>query len=174
MSKNRNSYEVIRAELRQLFPKLWRYCMFLTRSSHAADDLAQAACLRALEKAELYKADTNFNGWVFRIAQRLWLNEIRAQSIRTGQGCSPIEEYDLADNNLDPEMNILGKDVLLAIEALPETQKLTVILVYVDGFSYKEAAEVLEIPVGTVMSRLAVARKAIATQFNDEQSQNGE
>lgn len=165
---------MIRAELRLLFPKLWRYCLFLTRSSHAADDLAQAACLRALEKAELYKADTNFNGWVFRITQRLWLNEIRAQSIRTGQGCSPIEEYDLADNNLDPEMNILGKDVLLAIDALPEAQKLTVILVYVDGFSYKEAAEVLEIPVGTVMSRLAVARKAIATQFNEELSQKGE
>lgn len=165
---------MIRAELRQLFPKLWRYCLFLTKSSHAADDLAQATCLRALEKADLYKADTNFNGWVFRMAQRLWLNELRAQSTRNGQGVSPIEDHDLADKNFNPEMNILGKDVLLAIEALPEAQRMTVILVYVDGLSYKEAAEVLEIPVGTVMSRLAVARKTIATHFNDHESQKDE
>jgi len=174
LTANRNAYEEIRAGLRQLFPKLWRYCLFLTRSSHAADDLAQAACLRALEKADLYKSDTNLDGWVFRIAQRLWLNELRSQSTRTGQGCSPIEEYDLAGKNLDPEMNILGKDVLLAIEALPEAQRMTVILVYVEGFSYKEAAEALEIPAGTVMSRLAVARKAIATQFKDDESQKDE
>ena len=57
---------------------------------------------------------------------------------------SPIEDHDLADKNLNPEMNILGKDVLLAIEALPEAQRMTVILVYVDGLSYKEAPKSLK------------------------------
>lgn len=139
----------------------------LTRARHSAEDLAQAACLKALERAGQFSADSHLDRWVFKIAQRIWLNELRARAVRRGGGLVPVEEMDLPDQAADPEMNIFARQVLMAVSELPEAQTSAIILVYVEGFSYKEAAEILEIPIGTVMSRLSAGRIRIAAKLND-------
>lgn len=139
----------------------------LTRAPQSAEDLAQAACLRALERAGQFSVDSHLDRWVFKIAQRIWLNELRAGAVRRGGGLVPVEEVDLPDQAADPEMNIFARQVLLAVSELPEAQASAIVLVYVEGFSYKEAAEIMEIPIGTVMSRLSVGRIRIATKLND-------
>lgn len=99
------------------------------------------------------------------MARRIWLNEIRADVVRRGNGLVPVEEMDLVAENLSADTNIFATEVFNAIGALPESQRETVMLVYVEGYAYKEAAEMLDIPIGTVMSRLAAVRKAIAVKF---------
>lgn len=138
-----------------------------------ADDLAQATCLRALEKSDLFAKDSSLDRWTFRLAQRIWLNELRAQSVRRGGGIAPVEEIDLPDHSGNPETNILTREVLLEVLALPEAQRAAVLLVYVEGYLYKEAADILEIPIGTVMSRLAAARSKLVTRFEPQESNTG-
>jgi RNA polymerase sigma-70 factor, ECF subfamily len=162
MTPTNNPRHEVTEGLRPLYPRLWRYCLSLTGNRDRADDLAQAACLRAIEKAHLFQAGTRLDLWMFRLTQRYWLNEIRADTVRQRGGMLTIDEFEIPDQKPDPEANLLARDVLLQVMALPEAQRSTVILVYVDGFSYKEAAEILDIPIGTIMSRLAAARAKIA------------
>ena len=134
----------------------------MTKNRETADDLAQAACLRALEKADQFQTGTHLDRWVFRIAQRIWLNDLRAAKVRRGAGVVSLHENDLPESatgtNMTAEANIFVTEVLSSIANLPEAQRSTVMLVYVEGFSYKDAADVLDIPIGTVMRRLAAAR----------------
>ncbi len=169
----KESHEEVRDGLSPLFPRLWRYCVVITGNRERADDLAQAACLRAIEKSEQFEAGTNLDRWVFRIAQRIWLNELRAESVRRGGGMMTLEEIDLPDSKPGPESNLLAREVLMGVLALPEAQRATVLLVYVEGYSYKEAADVLDIPIGTVMSRLAAARSKLAGRFGEKESSVG-
>ncbi len=162
MFGRKNSEARFRRDLAQLFPRLWRYCVTLTANRADADDLAQATCVRALERWEQFEPGTRIDRWAFRIAQRIWLNELRAARIRRGGGLAPVEELDLIDDRSDIEVNFSAREVLRQVMRLPEAQRSVVLLVYVEGYSYKEAAEVIEIPIGTVMSRLAAARKSLS------------
>lgn len=164
----RSSRKEIESGLKPLFPRVWRYCLALTGNKDAADDLAQTVCLRALEKASQYKAGTNLDRWLFTIAQRTWINELRKNAVRTGSGLLQIEEFEIPDTKPDPESNILAAEVLNQVMALPEAQRTTVMLVYVEGYSYQEASAILDIPIGTVMSRLSAARTKLATKLSDE------
>ena len=148
-----------------IYPRLWRYSVALTGRRDWADDLVQTTCLRALDKADQFEAGTHLDRWMFRMCQRVWLNELRSRKVRTGGGLVPVEEIDLPDKSPHAEVNILARDVLNKVNALPEAQRQSVLLVYVEGFSYKEAAEIMDIPVGTVMSRLAGARKRLNTEM---------
>ena len=158
----------VRDGLITLFPRLWRYSLVLTGNKDRADDLAQAVCLRALEKSGQYQAGTHLDRWLFRMTQRLWFNELRKQAVRTGGGLTPIEEVDLPDSKADPETNLLGREVLMGVMALPEAQRTVVLLAYVEGYKYREVAEILDVPIGTVMSRLATAREKLAGEFGQE------
>ena len=163
----KSSYELVREGITPLYPRLWRYSLVLTGNRDTADDLAQAACLRALDKAAQFQPGTHLDRWMFTITHRLWINELRKTAVRTGGGLMPIEEIDLPDTKADPEMNLLSREVLLKVMALPEAQRSTVLLVYGEGYSYREASELLEIPVGTVMSRLSAARGKLVQEFVD-------
>ncbi|MEL6565612.1 MAG: RNA polymerase sigma factor [Pseudomonadota bacterium] len=154
-----------------VFPRLWRYSVALTGRRDWADDLAQTTCLRALDKADQFEAGTHLDRWMFRMAQRIWLNELRSRKVRTGGGLVPVEEIDLPDQSPSADTNILARDVLNRVNALPEAQRHSVFLVYVEGYSYKEAAEIMEIPIGTVMSRLAAARKRLGEDMADAKGQ---
>ena len=99
---------------------------------------------------------------MFAILRSIWLNEIRARKIREGGGLVDAEEALTSDGAKAVETNILAAEVFRVIGRLPEAQRETVLLVYGEGFSYAEAASALGIPVGTVMSRLAAARSALA------------
>ena len=100
------------------------------------------------------------------MAQRVWLNELRSRKVRMGGGLVPVEEIDLPANLPDSETNIFARDVLNKMNTLPEAQRQSVFLVYVEGYSYKEAAHMMDIPIGTVMSRLAAARRVISQRMN--------
>lgn len=156
----------IQAGLPELYPRLWRFCLVLTRNRHAADDLAQEACLRALDQAAHFQPGTHLDRWVFTLTRRLWLNEIRARKVRQGAGQDDVYELDLADNGANTEMNIFALEVFNMVQALPQGQRMAVLLVYVEGYSYRDASELLDIPIGTIMSRLATARRTLVQHAN--------
>ena len=167
-SENENP---VRSGLDAVYPRLWRYAVALTGRRDWADDLAQATCLRALEKSDLFVPGTKLDRWIFRMAQRLWLNELRSRKVRAGGGLVPVEDTPLVDPRAQTEMNIEAREVLSKVQTLPDAQRQAVFLVYVEGYSYKEAAEMMEIPIGTVMSRLAVARKRLGDTLARQKDQ---
>ena len=152
----------VRVALERCLGRLWRYAVMLSSSGDAAEDLAQGTCLRAIERADQYIPGTHLDRWLFVILRSIWLNEIRARRIREGGGFVEAEDALSFDGARIIETNILAAEVLTAIGRLPETQRETVLLVYGEGYSYAEAASALGIPIGTVMSRLATARSALA------------
>lgn len=163
----------MRDGLGAIFPRLWRYALILTSNKDAAYDLAQATCLRALEKHDKFESGTHLDRWLFRIAHRIWLNELRATAVRRGGGLQPVEDIDIPDNKLPAETNYFVQEVLSTVYKLPEAQRACVLLVYVEGFKYAEAAEILNVPVGTIMSRLSAARKTLARRLSDEGAKTG-
>jgi RNA polymerase sigma-70 factor (ECF subfamily) len=152
------SRDVIVAELPALLPRLWRYGLILSRDPVAAEDLVQATALRALERSSQFVAGTRLDRWLFSILRSIWLNQLRALRIRTGHGLVDAEDALVSDGAEQIETNIFAGQVLRQAMGLPEAQRETLLLVYVEGFTYQEAANVLDVPIGTVMSRLAAVR----------------
>ena len=149
----------VRAGLESCLARLWRYGLTLSKAHDIAEDLVQATCLRAIERADQYSAGTRLDRWLFVILRSIWLNEIRSRRIRGG--FVDPEDASNVDGNYEIETNILAGQVLKAINGLPEAQRETVLLVYGEGYTYAEAASFLGIPIGTVMSRLAAARSCL-------------
>lgn len=143
-------------------PRLWRYGLVLSRQKHLAEDLVQATCVRALERAGQFAAGTRLDRWLLAIMHSIWLNELRSQRVRQGQGFVDAEQELSFDGESLAQEQVLAAQVIKRVNGLPEAQRETVFLAYVEGLSYKEIAEVLHIPVGTVMSRLAAARAKLA------------
>lgn len=141
---------------------MWRYGLLLSRQRHVADDLVQATCVRALERAAQYRPETRLDRWLLAILHSIWLNEIRAQRVRQGQGFVAADETLAVDGEQIAEHQVLVGQVIKRVNALPDAQRETVFLTYVEGLSYKEVAQVLQVPIGTVMSRLASARLKLA------------
>ncbi len=156
-----------------LFPRLWRYCLVLTSNHDRANDLAQASCLRAIEKAHQFERGTNLDRWLFRIAQRLWFNELRSEAVRRGGGLATLDEIEIPDPKSDTESNLYAREVLLSVMGLPEAQRITMLLVYLEGYSYREAASELDIPIGTVMSRLSAARTKLTGDASFKKLKHG-
>jgi RNA polymerase sigma-70 factor (ECF subfamily) len=152
----------VRAGLQSSLARLWRYALVLSKARDAADDLVQATCLRAIERADQFVPGTRVDRWLFAILRSIWLNEIRSRRIREGGGSVDAEDALVSDGVREIETNITASTVLRAIARLPDAQRETVLLVYAEGYSYAEAAAVLGIPIGTVMSRLAAGRAALA------------
>ncbi|MGH6719880.1 MAG: RNA polymerase sigma factor [Alphaproteobacteria bacterium] len=145
-----------------LLPRLRRFAYGLSGSVDEGDDLVQAACERALTRMHQFEPGTRLDSWMFRIVQTLWIDRRRSQQRR---GVSvPIEDIgDLpgTDGVRDVEAKHELAQVRRAVGGLPDEQREVLILVTVDGMSYREAAATLDIPIGTVMSRLARARLAL-------------
>ena len=152
----------VRAGLQSSLARLWRYALMLSRARDAADDLVQATCLRAIERADQFVPGTRVDRWLFAILRSIWLNEIRSQRIREGGGFVDAEDVLTTDGVREIEMNITASAVLRAIGRLPEAQRETILLVYGEGYRYAEAAVALGVPIGTIMSRLAAGRAALA------------
>ena len=152
----------VRLGLEQHLARLWRYAVVLSSSRAVADDLVQSTCLRAIERADQFVPGTRLDRWLFAILRSIWLNEIRARRIREGRGLVDAVDALTIDGAHETHVNILAREVLTAIGRLPEAQRETALLVYAEGYTYAEAATALGIPVGTVMSRLAAVRGALA------------
>lgn len=152
----------IRAGLAQHLTRLWRYGVVLSRQRDVADDLVQATCVRALERANQFATGTRLDRWLFAILHSIWLNEVRSRRIRMGHGFVDADVALVFDGERDTETHVLANQVLRQVNALPEAQRTAVFLTYVEGLSYREVADVLSVPIGTVMSRLAAARAKLA------------
>jgi RNA polymerase sigma-70 factor (ECF subfamily) len=152
----------VRAGLEPNLARLWRYGLVLSGARDVADDLVQATCVRAIERADQFQAGTRIERWLFSILRSIWFNELRSRRVRRGTGVVDAGEALVFDGGSTMETNILAIQVLREVGALPEGQRETVLLVYVEGLSYREAADLLGTPIGTVMSRLAAARLTLA------------
>lgn len=163
MAANGNS---VRRELVALLPRLRRFARALTRNRDEADDLVQTALERALRNLDGWQHGTRLDAWMFRIMKNSWIDEVRSRSVRT-RVFAPEEEGALvgADGAAAMETMLEAKAVREAMELLPEDQRLAVALVLVEGFSYREAADMLDVPIGTLTSRLARGRAAIEARL---------
>ena len=168
MKQEKTSQQNMGAALAEHMPAIWRFAFSLAGTPDVADDLAQATCLRAIEKSHQFQEGGTLIGWCLTICRSIWLNELRSKAVRNAGGLESIEAKDLADLSPSVETNIFASEVFTRIMELPEAQRSTVEMVYVQGFSYKEAAETLQVPIGTIMSRLATARKALADLNKEE------
>ena len=152
----------VRDGLQSSLARLWRYALVLSKARDAADDLVQATCLRAIERADQFIPGTRIDRWLFAILRSIWLNEIRSQRIREGGGVVDAEDALISDGVREMEANITASAVLRAISRLPGAQRETILLVDAEGYSYAEAATAFGVPIGTIMSRLAAGRAALA------------
>jgi RNA polymerase sigma-70 factor, ECF subfamily len=144
-------------------PNLRRFALSLCRSPDLADDLVQLACERAIANASSFAPGTRFDAWMFRILRNLWIDQLRRDRTAGHKDDIGLHEERLAgDDGTAPEHRLLLEDVWDAIARLPDEQREVLLLVCVEEFSYREAAGILDIPIGTVMSRLARARANIA------------
>jgi RNA polymerase sigma-70 factor (ECF subfamily) len=143
-------------------PRLWRYGLVLSGNRDTAEELVQATCVRAIERAHQFMRGTRLDRWLISILHSIWLNEIRSRKVRQGQGLVDADSALIFDGIRDIETNIMAGQVLREVQSLPEVQRETVFLVYVEGMTYREAAQALSVPIGTVMSRLAAARGKLA------------
>lgn len=157
----------VRSGLKPCLARLWRYGLVLSGNRDVAEDLVQATCLRALERADQFMPGTRLDRWLFTILHSIWLNELRARRIRLGGGFVDPETLVAPGGAEAIEANIFLGEVLREVQGLPEAQRATVFLVYVEGLTYREAADVLDVPIGTVMSRLAAARLALGKMKQD-------
>nr|WP_197678860.1 RNA polymerase sigma factor [Pseudomonas vancouverensis] len=148
--------------MNQHLARLWRYGLLLSRQRHVADDLVQATCVRALERAGQFIEGTRMDRWLLSILHSIWLNEVRARKVRHGQGWADADQALSFDGEYAAQTHVLAAQVIRRVDALPEAQRETVFLAYVEGLSYREVADVLQVPIGTVMSRLATARAKLA------------
>jgi RNA polymerase sigma-70 factor (ECF subfamily) len=153
-----------RAALLEALPRLRRFARSLTGNRHDADDLVQATVERALERGMPNEVDAL--RWLFKVCKNIWIDELRAHAVRANAALLP----ELAEEpTVSGESVALGeltlREVDRAMAALPVEQRTVLSLVAVEGLAYREAAEVLDVPIGTVMSRLARARAALAARF---------
>jgi RNA polymerase sigma-70 factor (ECF subfamily) len=154
--------DTFRRDLIALVPNLRRFARSLVGYAQDADDLVQAACEKALRNAEKFQAGTRMDSWMFRIIQNLWLDDRRR--VRTRGTVVDPDDAHLSDEGKAaqlPEDRMMLAKVRGAMATLPEGQREVLSLIAIEGLSYKETAEVLDLPVGTVMSRLSRARAAL-------------
>lgn len=153
------------AELVTLLPRLRRFARALTRNPHDADDLVQLALERALARAHQLRPDAALAGWVFGILRHAWIDELRARS-RSERVFAPEESgRHVGDPGQSTQSEMLS--VQEAMARLPQEQRIAVALVLVEGLSYKEAAHIMDVPIGTLTSRLARGREALQAMLGE-------
>jgi len=150
--------DLFRDEIIELLPRLRRFARTITRNPHDADDLVQVTVERALLKFGQWKDEARLESWMFGIMRNAWIDEVRAR-VRRDRVFAPAEAGENVGAHTSDQDAIALQS---ALARLPEEQRMAIGLVLVEGLSYKEAAEVLDVPIGTLTSRLARGREALA------------
>lgn len=160
--------DLFQTEVVALLPRLRRLARALARDATDADDLVQLTVERALTRADQWRPGTRLDSWMFRIMKNAWIDEARART-RGRAVFAPEEagEHVGSDGAAAMEARLALSEVEDAMMRLPEDQRLAVALVLVDGLSYREAAEVLEIPEGTLTSRLVRGRISLIQDLGE-------
>ncbi|MCU0260336.1 MAG: sigma-70 family RNA polymerase sigma factor [Ilumatobacteraceae bacterium] len=163
------------AEAMQYAPQLYSAALRMTRNAADAEDLVQETYLRGFRGYESFTEGTNLRAWLFRILTNTYINTYRAKQRRPQEtDLADVEDlflyrrlpaFESAASTMSAEQSFFelftDDEVKQALEDLPEAFRLPVLLADVEGFAYKEIAEMLDIPIGTVMSRLHRGRKAM-------------
>jgi RNA polymerase sigma-70 factor (ECF subfamily) len=158
--------EQIKSQLVALLPRLRRFAYTLTGSVDEGDDVVQSALERALGRLDQWQEGTRLDSWMFRIIQNISIDRKRARRVR-----GESEDPDLlaavpGDDGRRTTEGVLTLEAVRRIVAeLPEEQRTVLALVAIEGLSYREAADTLGVPMGTVTSRLARARQRIALRL---------
>jgi len=137
---------------------LRRFAYSLTGNREDADDLAQAVIEKLLSRG--LPEEANERKWIFRVCKNLWIDEIRSREVRRSHAKDVVNECDgtPADGMLK---RLEAQRLIKALDKLPASQRLPISLVAIEGLTYAEAAEMLEVPIGTVMSRISRARNTL-------------
>ena len=165
----------------EFMPSLYTAALRMTRNPADAEDLVQETYLKAYRGFHTFQAGTNLKAWLYRILTNTFINSYRAKKRKPEQAdVEDVEDLYLyhrlggleaaaAGRSAEDEVldHFTDADVKSAIEALPENFRMAVLLADVEGFSYKEIAEILDIPIGTVMSRLHRGRRALQKALFD-------
>ena len=155
-------------QLTALLPRLRRFAHALSRDSADADDLAQATVERALRSRDQWQPGTRLDSWACRIMRNLWIDTARARSRKNAREAPEEEGLDVGD---DPRPGIEAavdlQRVMAAMERLPDEQREVVALILVEGLGYREVAEMLGLPIGTVSSRLVRGRTALLAMVGE-------
>jgi RNA polymerase sigma-70 factor, ECF subfamily len=168
-----------------LLPSLYAAAMRMTRNPTDAEDLVQETYLRAFRGFGGFQEGTNLKAWLYRILTNSFINTYRKKQRepQTVEGPDDIDEWYLYDRlggrnvEVSAENEVLDRipdaDVKAALESIPENFRLAVLLADVEGFSYKEIAEIMDVPIGTVMSRLHRGRKGLERALWDTAKERG-
>ncbi|UZP67521.1 RNA polymerase sigma factor [Desulfovibrio mangrovi] len=163
--------ELLKLELISLLPRLRRFSRGLARDTETADDLVQEACEHALGRLEQFHPGTRFDSWMFRILHTRWLDRLRKGKVRANYlrlvngGAEEISIHNGAPLGVEDAM-----DMKTAFGSLSEEQLSAIILVCVEGYSYAEAGEILNLPSGTVASRVARGKRDLVKALYPELS----
>jgi RNA polymerase sigma-70 factor, ECF subfamily len=156
------SEDTIRSEIVALLPRLRRFAFSLTGNRADADDLVQGTVERALRHLRQWQPGTRLDSWMFRIAQNLFIDERRSAKRKRNALAEVAQSAGPSDGARDAEARLTWKETCDALLTLPEEQRSAVALVLIDGMSYRDAADILGVPIGTLTSRLARGRDALA------------
>ena len=158
--------ENVREQIAALLPRLRRFARNLTRDPHDADDVVQMAVERALVKLEQWRRDARLDSWMFKIVRNAWIDELRSRGRRDKVFLAAEAGENVGTDSMARETDLLA--VQSAMARLPQEQREAVGLVLVEGLPYREAADVLDVPIGTLTSRLARGREALQAMLGTE------
>ncbi|WP_254683422.1 RNA polymerase sigma factor [Phaeobacter sp. LSS9] len=173
-SQAQMSPDEFKSEMIGLLPRLRRFALSLTRSGADADDLLQEACALALQKWQQYDPAQPLDRWMFRVLRNLWISEIRKRRVRQGAGVVPVEEArELAVSGASgsdvAETTLTARQVQSRIADMDPALAQPLLLVCAEGYSYREVSELLDVPIGTVMSRIHRARKLLISSLSHQE-----
>ncbi|MDI7860844.1 RNA polymerase sigma factor [Rhizobiaceae bacterium n13] len=158
----------IRRDLVGLLPKMRRFALTLTRNAGDADDLVQETCERAIAKSHLWDGKGRLESWIYAMLRNLWVDEVRKRRVRVGSGTVDAADHSELSIDAAAESSVYAQQMNSMIMSMPEGLSSVFVLVSIEGHSYKETADILGIPIGTVMSRLSTARLRLAAMVTKD------
>ena len=161
------SSETFDSHLTQLLPRLRRFAFALSRNGADADDLAQATVERALRSRDQWQPGTRLDSWLYRIMRNLWIDTVRGRGRRERHEAPEDAAKDVGEDPreaMDASMEL--QRAMSAMERLPDEQREVVALILIEGFGYREVSEMLDLPIGTVSSRLVRGRIALVEMLS--------
>src|ERR1700723_3810206 len=165
MSTNASA-ENIQEQIVALLPRLRRFARNLARNPHDADDVVQIAVERALTRLDQWRSDARLDSWMFKIVRNVWIDELRSRGRRDKVFLASEAGENVGTDSMARETDLLA--VQSAMARLPQEQREAVGLVLVEGLPYRETADVLDVPIGTLTSRLARGREALQAMLGME------
>ncbi len=156
----------IHEQIVALLPRLRRFARNLARNPHDADDVVQIAVERALTRLDQWRSDARLDSWMFKIVRNAWIDELRSRGRRDKVFLAAEAGEHVGTDSMARETDLLA--VQSAMARLPQEQREAVGLVLVEGLPYREAADVLDVPIGTLTSRLARGREALQAMLGTE------